>query len=123
MVSLMERCYPSKKTRNGHSRKQVHLIRTWFGALPLIVLILLPSRPVATNEASNAFGVNILATDAEGCCFASSGTFLLLSQHEMDFSGFDILADMPGGETIFVLFFSEASGQLGRAVCVMEKDE
>lgn len=86
--------------------------RTRFRTRPFsLILILFPGRAIATYKASNPFRVDVLATDPEGCLLASGGPFLLFAKHEVDFFGFDVLSNMPCGETVFVLFFS---GECGR---------
>lgn len=71
---------------------------------------MVPGSAVATNEAGDSLGVDILAIDSECRLFALSGTLLLLPEHQMNLLCLDVLAYMPCGETIFVLLFSDGSG-------------
>lgn len=63
-------------------------------------------RSISTDKAGDAFGVDFLSSNTETCLLASGRSFLLLSDHDMDFFGLDILADMPCSQAVFVLFFS-----------------
>jgi hypothetical protein len=50
---------------------------------------------VSAYEACNTFGVNLLTGHSKDSLFASGCPLLLLSNHNVDFFGFDILADVP----------------------------
>ena len=83
---------------------------TRLGTLGLVLWFLasstVPGCAVATDEAGDSLGVDVLAIDPEGRLFALGGPLLLLAKHQVDLLGLDVLADMPCGETILVLLFS-----------------
>jgi hypothetical protein len=70
----------------------------------------IPRGAIATDEAGDTFWVDVLPVYPEGRLFALGCALLLLAKHEMDLFGLDILSDMPCGESIFVLFFSDSPG-------------
>jgi hypothetical protein len=76
-----------------------------------LILILIPRVTIAADEACYPLGVNILAIYPKSRLFSSSGTLLLLANHQVDFFSLDVFADMPCGEAVFILFFS-ANGML-----------
>lgn len=75
-------------------------------SISLPIPLLIPGVTVAAKEACNAFRVDILAIYPESSLLPSGGTLLLFANHEVDFFGLDVFADMPCGKTVFVLFFS-----------------
>jgi hypothetical protein len=83
----------------------------WSGLwLWLFVSSGIPGSSIATNEASDSFGVDVLPIHPEGSLFPLGGALLLFAKHQVDLFGFDILSDMPCGKTIFVLLFSNGLG-------------
>lgn len=85
---------------------------TRFGTLILSISIsfpipvLIPGITVAAKESCNAFRVDILAIYPKGSLLPSGGALLLFANHQVDFFGLDVFADMPCGKAVFVLFFS-----------------
>jgi hypothetical protein len=88
---------------NAHTRFRT-LILSISISFPIPVLI--PRVTVAAKEACNAFRVDILAIYPKGSLLPSSGALLLFANHQVDFFGLDVFADMPCGKAVFVLFFS-----------------
>lgn len=82
-------------------------LRTLGLSLRLLSWRAIPRSAIATHEAGDSLGVDILAIDAESRLFALGGALLLLAKHQMDFLCLDIFANMPCGEAIFVLLFSD----------------
>lgn len=68
--------------------------------------IVIPRRPISTQKTRNALRIDLLPAHPERRLLPTGGSFLLFADHDMDFFGLDILANVPCGETIFILFFS-----------------
>lgn len=83
-------------------------LRTRLGTLQLgiAILPLLPRLPIPTDKPCNALGIDLLPIHPERRLLSPRRAFLLLPNHQLDLLGFDILADVPGSEAVFVLFFS-----------------
>ena len=67
---------------------------------------MIPRASVPTHETGDSFGIDILAVDAECRLLPSCRAFLLFANHQVHFLGLDILANMPCGQSIFILLFS-----------------
>lgn len=100
----------SEGRERGKEGQQAGTGRTRLGRLFFrLIVFLFPGGTVAADEAGDAFRVDVLPVDAEGRLFAFGGALSLFADHEMDFFGLDVFANVPGGEAIFVLFLSGRS--------------
>jgi hypothetical protein len=60
---------------------------------------------VSTDETCDALGVNFLTANPKPGLLSTGSSFLLFSNHNMNFFGFDVLPNMPGCQPVFVLLF------------------
>jgi hypothetical protein len=95
--------YSIWKQDDEHTRLRTLILNT---SISVPIHLLIPGLTVAAKEACNAFRVDILAIYTESSLLPSGGTLLLFANHQVDFFSLDVLADMPCGKTVFVLFFS-----------------
>ena len=82
---------------------------TWLGTRQFGIFIswfIHPGLTISADEAGESLLVHFVACPAKGRLLASGGTLLLFANHQVNFFGLDVLADMPCGQTVFVLFFS-----------------
>lgn len=74
--------------------------------LGITILPLLPRLAISPHEPGNPLRIHLLPIHPEGRLFPARGAFLLLADHQLHLFGLDVLADVPGREAVFVLFFS-----------------
>lgn len=71
------------------------------------LLNMIPHIRVPTAESSDALLVDDLTVQSKSRLLALGGAPLLLAEHDMDFFLLQVLAEIPLGEAIFILFFSD----------------